>query len=510
MGGLTALIGGLAGGYTQAAQVDQQRKFEDEQNRRASLGDLFGKLMSDETADPQLRAWALQQRLAIPKAPYKEGKPYQPDFRTYPAGKPAQPARGVTQPPIGSAPPQPPQGMMGPRQFPANMPQMGGMQPPSGAPSGAPLAAGAAGPPAPPEQAPSISFAPPPPPPSLLTQPGQSVNLAAQPAQPIIPFMSPEQNTARLAAREGAEAEAGIRGQVAGRTSALPSGLSPEASAAFKLGIPSYFRTANQSIGQGEKVPGEQLLAMYPDEAKAAGVQPGQFYNTREMAGGRRTFEPTAGPGQVADTGGGLISPTQAAQQKGAVSQSFWQSRNGVQFQQSLAKIQAQAQAAMGKNDYDSARKIINDAQVGANSAINRDVTMHKNLEDALNGNQQAMVSLAGNHVLMVTGAGEKGAMRATKLIWQDAVKSAPWLQSVEAKFSKEGYLEGVTLTPEQMKQMVGLADEKVQILHDSTARLNQDFGAALSVHTQGAGNEKKKPSSSGPPRPPLSSFEQH
>ena len=31
----------------------------------------------------------------------------------------------------------------------------------------------------------------------------------------------------------------------------------------------------------------------------------------------------------------------------------------------------------------------------------------------------------------------------------------------MEAKFDKDGYLSGVTLTPQQMKQMVGLANER-------------------------------------------------
>lgn len=203
--GLGALLGGLANGYAGAAQQDQQRKFEDEQTRRASMGDLFGKLMSDETADPALRAWALKQRLAIPNAPYKPGKPYQPDFTGFPAGKPAQPAQGVTQPPIGAAPPPPPAGMTS------------SITPPS---IGAPLPVGAAGPPAPPS-APALSFAPPPPPPSLLTQPGQSVNLAAQPAQPIQPFMSPAEHTAMLASRTGAVTGAQAGGELEGKMAVL-------------------------------------------------------------------------------------------------------------------------------------------------------------------------------------------------------------------------------------------------------------------------------------------------
>ena len=85
---------------------------------------------------------------------------------------------------------------------------------------------------------------------------------------------------------------------------------------------------------------------------------------------------------------------------------------------------------------------------------------MTKNYEDAVKDhNQQAMLSLLANHIGMTLGA-QKGA-RITKDILHEAETSAPWLAKIKTRFDKDGVLSGVTLTPEQMKQMVGLGRDR-------------------------------------------------
>ena len=92
-----------------------------------------------------------------------------------------------------------------------------------------------------------------------------------------------------------------------------------------------------------------------------------------------------------------------------------------------------------------------------ANDSAERFNVMAKNYEDAIkNHDQQAMLSLLANHLGMTMGL-QKGA-RMTKDIINEAKNSAPWLQNMQAKFDKDGYLQGVTLTPQQMQQMMGLA----------------------------------------------------
>lgn len=68
---------------------------------------------------------------------------------------------------------------------------------------------------------------------------------------------------------------------------------------------------------------------------------------------------------------------------------------------------------------------------------------------------QQAMLNLLANHLGMTMGL-QKGA-RITRDLYQEAAQSTPWLQKVGAKFDKDGYLSGVTLNPQQMRQMVDL-----------------------------------------------------
>lgn len=86
---------------------------------------------------------------------------------------------------------------------------------------------------------------------------------------------------------------------------------------------------------------------------------------------------------------------------------------------------------------------------------------MTQNYEDATkNNNQQAMLSLLYNHLGMTMGL-QKGA-RMTQSIIEEAQKSQPWLQGIKAKFDpKTGYLSGVTLGPQQMRDMVSLAQDR-------------------------------------------------
>ncbi len=86
---------------------------------------------------------------------------------------------------------------------------------------------------------------------------------------------------------------------------------------------------------------------------------------------------------------------------------------------------------------------------------------MQKNYTAATqNNDQQAMLSLLANHLGMTMGLA-KGA-RINQAIISEAEKSRPWLQGMQSKFDKDGYLQGVTLTPQQMDQMVSLGHDRL------------------------------------------------
>jgi hypothetical protein len=110
------------------------------------------------------------------------------------------------------------------------------------------------------------------------------------------------------------------------------------------------------------------------------------------------------------------------------------------------------------------ATKPVTDAFTTYNQSQERFNVMQNALPDALAGDQQAMLNLLANHLGMTMGL-QKGA-RLNQALIEEAQKSTPWLQGMQAKFDSRGYLSGVTLTPQQMNSMVKLAQ----------SRADQDF----------------------------------
>jgi hypothetical protein len=83
---------------------------------------------------------------------------------------------------------------------------------------------------------------------------------------------------------------------------------------------------------------------------------------------------------------------------------------------------------------------------------------MESSYTKGVKGDQQAQLALLTDHIGMTMGL-QKGA-RITKDIIQEAQQSQPWLAKMGAKFDSRGVLSGVTLGPEQMKQMLDLGYE--------------------------------------------------
>jgi len=101
---------------------------------------------------------------------------------------------------------------------------------------------------------------------------------------------------------------------------------------------------------------------------------------------------------------------------------------------------------------------------------------MEASYQKAQHGDQQAMLALLSDHLGMTMGL-QKG-VRLNKDIIQEAQQSQPWLQKMAAKFDDRGYLSGVTLGPEQMKQMLDLGyearDRAFQGAHDAATTYGQ------------------------------------
>ncbi len=176
--------------------------------------------------------------------------------------------------------------------------------------------------------------------------------------------------------------------------------------------------------------------------------------------------------------------------------------RQSRQFAQQL-NVQTQAfQNALDSKDYADARKTVSEADKDYQGAIDRQKTMAKNVVDASKGDQQAMLSLVSNHIGMTLG-GQKGA-RINQAVWNEAIASAPWLSTIAAKWSGDGYLSGVTLTPDQMKSMLNLANEKVEVLKEHKQRLDTQYADVLKLNKGTPGDLKDKAKAGGVVKDPL------
>lgn len=132
--------------------------------------------------------------------------------------------------------------------------------------------------------------------------------------------------------------------------------------------------------------------------------------------------------------------------------------------QEQTNELRKQTMALAAQNKEDKGETAMKQAGLKAYTpamdSAQRFNVMTKNYEDAVkNHDQQAMLSLLTNHIGMTMGM-QKGA-RITKDILSEAEKSQPWIAGVKAKFDKDGYLSGVNLSPEQMRQMVDLGRER-------------------------------------------------
>ena len=106
---------------------------------------------------------------------------------------------------------------------------------------------------------------------------------------------------------------------------------------------------------------------------------------------------------------------------------------------------------------------------------------MTQDAKNAMEGNQQAMVSLLTNHIGMTLGA-QKGA-HITKDILHEAQDSNSFLQGLEARFDPEkGYLTGVTLSPTQITQMLDLARTQRELIRDNVLEKARQEGTITKV----------------------------
>ena len=247
---------------------------------------------------------------------------------------------------------------------------------------------------------------------------------------------------------QNAASDSTLRGAQAGEATARTQAIeNPVEKSAWKVN-PDYIGPNGEPIQENEAT-GEMRIA----QGLPAGV--------------RRYEKPIKGE-----------SPTEDLQQQISDAEAKGDTATAKQLQQRLKDLNPQAEQRfsfdMGKEG-DSAdrqdvqtRKAIYATYQPVMDSAERFNVMSRNYEDAVkNHDQQAMLSLLYNHMGMTMGL-QKGA-RMTQALIKEAQKSQPWLQGMEAKFDKDGYLTGVTLSPTQMQEMV----------HNAQGRYSEDVTKA-------------------------------
>lgn len=136
-------------------------------------------------------------------------------------------------------------------------------------------------------------------------------------------------------------------------------------------------------------------------------------------------------------------------------------------------------QKALELGDYREAHKEVTKADEGYQAAVDRASTMDKAAKLAKQGDQQAMFAVLSNHLAMTLQQPSVSA-RPTKAMFDEAAGSLPFMQKISKSFDDDGYLTGLTLSPDQVDKMVQLAHDKVDTQKDHVERVKDEYQNAM------------------------------
>jgi hypothetical protein len=224
-------------------------------------------------------------------------------------------------------------------------------------------------------------------------------------------------------------------------------------------------------ITQGTEKPPKGLKAM---------EQGGVFFGVEDQDTGKQYLKSQLGPGGDAPPEAKQMAAAvdKAAKDKQDVADAKEKDINDRQmktFSHQLEMQNVQIQKAMEIGDFREARREISKADEGYQAAVDRMGTMDSASVKAKGGDQQAMFAILANHIAM-TLQQPQVSTRPTKAMFDEAASSLPWMANITKKFSPDGYLLGVTLSPEQIDQMTGLAHDKVETQKDHVERLKTEY----------------------------------
>lgn len=214
----------------------------------------------------------------------------------------------------------------------------------------------------------------------------------------------------------------------------------------------------NAVLPEASTVPGmtRQMISDAINSSKALGPQ----FSVQADKGGRPEYVQTRTGQRIYPDANGKFADPQMQQIWDSEMQAHQQSLGEEENKEKrVAGYAAERQAAA--QSFQSEQERLKQAQPRVDTALDADERlsrMEKSYGKALNGDQQAQLALLSDHLGMTMGM-QKGA-RLNKDIIQQAQQSRPWLQGLKAKFNDHGILTGVSLSPEQMRQMLDLGYE--------------------------------------------------
>lgn len=172
------------------------------------------------------------------------------------------------------------------------------------------------------------------------------------------------------------------------------------------------------------------------------------------------------------------------------------EARRQAQDQAMLDRQSIAFQNSMKKGAYDDALKQVNAADTQARQAQDAVTSMTRSFQAAKSGDQATQLAILTNFIGSVT---QKGA-RLTKPLLDEASQSAPFLSKIGAKFDDNGsYLSGLTLTEDQMRDMIKQASDKAQTLKAHTDQLKTDYQEQLHPASPADLKSKAKPKGGAP-----------
>ena len=282
-----------------------------------------------------------------------------------------------------------------------------------------------------------------------------------------------------------------IPGELLEGAKSAPEELQPKT--AWARDAKGKIYSVNLDARTHQEIPGTRNYGLVPPASLTGRITSGFYHYTDPTTGNVYQIPETHVSVPVGAGGGGAAAPaptpaggaaTPAAPGAPSVPKTPGEAKRRAQQQPSAAGGAAPGAAQPGRVIGNKGTKDYIDTKTAYEAAVDRTKTMDENLKNALQGDQQAMISLVANHIGMTLGA-QKGA-RINQAVWNEAVESAPWLSRSGARFDSRGFLSGVTLTSEQMRQMDRLAHEKVNVLKQHLDRLNSERTAGGAVAPTG------------------------